>query len=65
MQQEYENNKFKELWFNVNKTYYGIKIVQPVLTHWEYVGLSSSMYVKKWQGFCKLAEEIKNVLFDT
>jgi len=39
--------------------YYKKKMVQPVLTRWEYVSISSSIFIERWQGYKKLAEGIK------
>ena len=43
----------------INNNHYGVKMVQPVLTRWEYVGMASALFVKRCDGFKKFAEEIR------
>lgn len=65
LQEEYELDEFKQLWQEYNGSTYNKKMVEPVLTRWEYVDQALAMFVEKWEGFKILVSKIKLKVTDT
>lgn len=58
LENEFEISTFKSLWLEINKVKYGNKLTKPVLTRWEFVGLSTVEFLNRYEGFKKMGEYI-------
>lgn len=47
LQEEYETETFRKMWEHCNNSTYSTKLVQPVLTQWEYVGQAAACFLKR------------------